>query len=362
MPLSLLGHEATSIDQFINKTCKGQTGFGELTQLRQLFTARFRRGLERLLNGTMVRTGQQAVCGVELGWIDKIPVAENLVTKEKGELGDAIVFSYEQHLLPSGAVHRSEARGVVLQAKIATTPGQLLQPTVPVTTTPSSRKELALMSAWPRFHLYPTANNRVATLEDVTLSPSAAPPAEGWFLAAPGERPKNASTWPSWWMAGKPLQGAQCDVTLGELLVAFLSPSPGGLDVGRRFAPDQIGAPARPASSPPDWSDLCNAVRRIAMAYEAPRSIFARPPWHIGPGLPRIHRLLGWMSDVDLLHQMLCPTYFSYEAMFGPHGYGIDDPFRSFRRGGPFVPEGEEGGMFVLSVTTTRLEEAWPRG
>lgn len=362
MPVSLLGHEATTIDRFINKTCKGQAGFGELTQLRQLFTARFRRGLERLLNGTMVRTGQHAVCGVELGWIDKIPVAENLLTKEKGEIGDAVVFSYEQHLLPSGAVHRSEARGVLMQAKIATASGQLLQPAVPVTTTPSSRKELALMSAWPQFHLYPTASKLMPTLKDVTLLPMAAPPAEGWFMVAPGERPKNASAWPSWWMAGKPMHGAKCDVTLGELLVAFLAPSPGGLEVGRGFAPDQIGAPARPASSPPDWSDLCNAVRRIAMAYEAPRSIFARPPWQFGPGLPRIHRLLGWISEADARAEMLRSACALHEGITGPCGYGIDDPFRPFRRGGPFVPESEEGGMFVLSVTTTRLKEGWRRG
>jgi hypothetical protein len=351
---------ASAVDAFINKLCRTPADFRELHQLRHLFTWRFRRGLERLINGTLHRTGRPAVCDVEIGWIDKIPMAEASTLSRRTEIGDAILFCFDESRDKKGNLVTNYARAAILQAKVTDTVGQLAAPTVPVTNSPSSPNELELLSNWPVFELFDTSASSRPSLLGVTVSQSLSRPApHGWFIAAPGEAPRATSTWPCWWMAGEALNGAACTTTFGHLLVSFLSPPGAGPQVGAPFSSRGLGTPNSLLLSPADWSDLCNHIRKILRRYRAPRSVFNMGPRVYGPVYPRVYSVSHF--GAALLHRgpaglaslQRCAAGISDDVSLR-HG---SDPFRPIRRGGPIIPYVEEPGMFVVTVRITSLQE-----
>ena len=339
--------DAARIDRYVNRHCKNPKSYGELSQLHRLFTLRFRRALELLLNRSIRREGRPAVCDVQLGWIDKIPIARSPSLSKGTELGDAVLFAFDETRDFTGKLHTSRARAVILQAKVARGASQLGAPSVPIGTGMSSRNELTLLSSWPSFNLHETARNASPCLASVTVAPSAAPPAEAWFIAAPGHELSEATqpSWPCWWMAGDPRPSASCATTIGELLVGFLAPSSSTPTVGTPFTRQMAPSPPGGAATSADWSDLCNEIQRILGRHHAPPSLF-------GPSQPRLHSIPLWAqlfiathpsghrSVMDAAASRLC----WYDPCYDPFLYSP-------------VPdlEGKGKRVFVVTVTVTRF-------
>lgn len=377
---------ANVVDAFLNRRCRKPSSFGELEQLSRLFSLQFRRGLERLLNGTLLvgrsHGGPLAVCDVQIGWIDKVPIAGRpsggAPGKKTGtEIGDAVIFSFDQQIDRHGGIISHDARAVVLQAKIATSTDQISAPTVPINVSKSTPNELSLLSTWPLFDLRATGSSRTDLLVGVDVNPPSLPAPHAWFIAAPGVEPAASTAWPSWWMAGRALSGDPCTTTFGQLLVAFLEPSGAGPAVGFEFnamQPAKMSIGSGGTLGPPtSWSDLCNAIRWIIPRYGAPPSKFGLGaprgysiPWHQSSFISgkqsdlrfEIEKAAGlWPSErFHLLSKM------EDAGEFWPFLHRALDPFRRIGRRGPIVPEGEEAGMFVMTVTKTRLHQEFDRG
>ena len=113
--------EAARIDRYVNHCCSNPSTYNELNQLHRLFTQRFRRALELLLNRSLQRAGRPAVCDVQLGWIDKIPIARARLLSTGTELGDAVLFAFDERRDLTGRLLAGSARAVILQAKVART-------------------------------------------------------------------------------------------------------------------------------------------------------------------------------------------------------------------------------------------------
>lgn len=348
--------DVRTIDAFLNNRCSNPAKYDELYQLKMLFTARFRRGLERLLNGTLLHSGRPKICDVQIGWIDKIPIAGAPQLSSGTEIGDAVIFSYDRRVDRHGKTASLDARAVILQAKIATQQTQIVAPTVPINYSASTPDELALLSSWPIFDLRATGASKTDLLKGVAVTSSVRPPPHAWFIAAPGSALGAAAKgWPSWWMAGRALNGDPCTTTLGQLLVAFLAPTRASPNVGfpftvgfRSAALSTTGGPLGP---PTDWSDLCNTIRWILPRYRAPRSKFPLPPGHFGPFNPRSYSI-PWYASMP-------PSRF-HSLMKSAAGQPLNgerrqarDPFRRVRSGGSIVPAEEGPGMFIMSITTT---------
>lgn len=350
---------AGAIDAFLNKHCGNPANFGELQQLRQLFTWQFRRGLERLLNRTLLHSEQPIICDVQICWIDKIPIARASSLTKGTEIGDAVIFSFDQRVDPVGNILSLNARAAMLQAKIATDPAQIATPIVPVNYTSSTQNELQLLSNWPVFNLRATGASKTDLLRGVTVAPPINPAPHAWFIAAPGTMPVASKGWPSWWMAGRALSGDPCTTTLGQLLVAFLEPSNGNPEVGFPFKSVLRGnVPFANLGPPTDWCDLCNAIKGILPCYGAPKSIFRLPPGHMGPNFPRGYSIPRHASSYIAAGPSGLRLVQENAAELGANSPAsrATDPFRSIRFGGPIVPENRDSGMFILTVTTTRIE------
>lgn len=342
--------DVAQIDGYVNHFCSRPANYNELSQLHRLFTRSLRRGLERLLNRASLRGRGGGICDVQLAWIDKIPIARSAGLTRGTELGDAVLFAIEQWRDPTGRLLRGRARAAVLQAKIARDVAQLAAPSVPVGTGISSSNELVLLSNWPSFDLYPTAGSASPSLSGVKVTPTGAPPPEAWFIAAPG-RGLGAgarAAWPCWWMAGQPSRGAACATTLGTMLVDFLLPAMSGATVGAPFV-HRDPAPVGGVATPPDWSDLCNEIRRIAARYHAPPSVF-------GAGQPRVYSIPFWANQMlahpsyheEVLQLAANPSWRYADRPLGPRESGGDGLIR-------------RGRMAVLSVTVTRIGDEGPR-
>lgn len=350
-------HEAATIDEFINKTCSRPAHFGELQQLRYLVSFRFRRGLERLLNGTLRRGRSHAVCDVRIGWIDKIPIARSKPLGRGTELGDMILFAFEERRDLGGGLLTELSRAAILQAKIATSVAQLAAPSVPIGIGSSTSNELALLSSWPPFALHQTSGSKQPRLKNVTVCPTTPPPpSHGWFIAAPGKPPTARSGWPCWWMAGQASNGVSCGTTFGELLIGFLTPSASGPRVGYPFNRQRSGTWPPPLASPPDWSDLCNEVRRILSLYAAPRALFWPDRRLFGPGPPRVYSIPTWANEF-----VRAPAANRSRVLDQACGWGPfvsprlgTAPFRPSTYNVPYLPV-EERAMFALAVTITRF-------
>lgn len=352
---------AGAVDAFLNKHCRAPSHYGELEQLRRLFTWRFRRGLERLLNGTLRSAGTVAVSDVRIAWIDKNPIASAPCLTKGTELGDVAIFSIDQQVGAGGSMVSANARAVILQAKIATAPAQIAQPSVPVNQSPSTSNELHLLSSWPVFDLRAAGASKSNLLDGVNVAPKARPGPHAWFIAAPGADPGPSMGWRSWWMAGEPSAGAPCATTFGELLVEFLNPTSSGR-VGHPFTAQSLptsssGRGGAPGSAS-NWSDLCNTIRQLVPRYGAPRKRFALPTGQFGPAYPRVYSIPRHAAAFLQASPFDRPLVLQRAAQPHPHAprSHLAEPFSPISRGGPIAPERDEPGMFVITVTTTNLE------
>lgn len=344
---------ANAIDAFVNKVCANPPDFGELEQLRRLFTWRFRRGLERLLNGSLNRVGLPTVCDVQIGWIDKIPVARSRSLSSGTELGDAVLFAFDERRDLQGNLVNSAARAAILQAKIATLKKQIEAPAVPVGSSTSTPDELALLSAWPIFDLHATGRSKAKLIQGVNIGPSCSPSPHAWFIAAPGRAPAGSSGWPCWWMAGATASGAACATTLGELIVAFLAPSTSRVQVGFPFKRQLPGTSAGPSANS-DWSDLCNEIWQIAKNYTAPPKLFGPSKNVFGPMHPRIYSIPRWATS--FLSAAPSGRVAIIDSAAGLHDgtplWHKTSPFRPVPLGSPIAPS-KKRGMFIVAITVT---------
>ena len=288
MPLTAQG-----IDDVVDALYTGNTGGGELKQLARLFSPAFVKNLEKLLQAELQvqREPYRSEVTVELSYIDKIPVASfnpgindvhGQPITERTEIGDAAFF-YIEKLHVNGAWCRPKARGLILQAKQATSaklPKQVPIVPLPTKQNDSTLKELALLSAWPTFDLAFTGSSKELFQKGYSINPNAAAvPPHGWYI---GASPKTKAPWFPHWKAGPCQNGAICDETFGTLLYAVIEGNGcinGVESVGQAFAYDKsrLEAPdfkLAPVANPPDWSDLCHQIMLTCKAYEAPQSIF----------------------------------------------------------------------------------------
>ncbi|WP_147253539.1 hypothetical protein [Thalassospira xiamenensis] len=280
--------EITKIDRFVDLKCRRPKSYGELNQLYQLFSIDFRQALEILINRSLLGCSQRTICNVELGWIDKIPVVKSSALTKRTELGDAVIFAYDQKCDSQGNLSQIAARAVILQAKVARSKTQLANPEVPVGYGKSTQDEFKLLSGWPQFDLYNTGGTKKPCIQNVNVAPKCSPPSEAWFLVAPGRGivAANRASWPCWWMAGKASSKARCSTTIGTLLADFFKGSSVSLQVGADFILPGSMSKSSKGKAACDWSDLCNEIRKILLIYKAPVSIF-------GPSQPRIYSILS---------------------------------------------------------------------
>jgi len=260
---------------------------GELKQLSTLFGPTYLKALRHLLQRSFVQTrGARYDVTIRLAWIDKIPLADIASEPERTELGDAVLFAFDELVLPNGkGPGITRARATLLQAKVTQTLNQITKPTVPISPMKgSTKKEFDLLSKWPRFDLFKASNSDVALAQDVDLRGKKAGTLPfGWYVAAPrlksSAKKADTSHWKSWWMAGPPILGQACDVTFGGLLQAFFAETPlphaGNLEVGATFccksyppAPDLLE----------DWDRVCAEIIALVESSKAPQSLFGNDP------------------------------------------------------------------------------------
>ncbi len=356
---NLTAIDVARINRVINRSCKTPTNYGELSQLRWLFRRGFRRQLQRLLNVGLYRSPVPAIYEVGIGWIDKIPLAESSVLSHKTELGDAMLFSFEDTRNHQGTLINRRSRAALLQAKIADNALQMSKPTVPVGTSHSTPRELKLLADWPTFNLYQTSRHKTPCLTNVsvlTTKQPGNPPPHGWFIVAPGREPDSSemSSWPCWWMAGAATDRAPCSTTLGEIIVGFLQPGSTSADVGAEFIRVDPPSP-QTGGKPASWDDLCNEVLRILDEYNAPKKLFGQNhPRAVGIRLPisfevqEIARKYR-MSERAVFRELVLDwiDYRDWQFSDGMSSYPPE----------AIGPEEEDGGMLVLSVTLTRYQE-----
>jgi hypothetical protein len=310
---------STEIDRAISLQYQGASGFGELAQLRRLFSPAFVSDLQQALAADQAK----GAVTVTLGWIDKRPYADMTVSGTKDahqnpitrpvELGDAAIFVMEVTRLKDQTI-RSRIRGLIVQAKAAPTASL---PKVPVTALSpshpncSTNKELALLSNWPKFDLYLANGRRGPILDTFTLPKCSSPPSYGWYAAAPGSRSSGWDTsgyWRSRWMCAPAVKGHLCDSTLGEVIEALFKRSsidkvPVGADCTMTYSVYQIGAPPI-LPNVTEWDRLCATLVQLTannrQATAGPPGLFVSFPYM--PGLTAMvgaafRKLIGFFKE-----------------------------------------------------------------
>jgi hypothetical protein len=288
MPLHLKAEIGAEIDSQIWDIYRHRLGGGELRQLAKLFerSALLAR-LEHVLIPTLPspRPGYSQELEITLAWIDKRPLAKLASNPRRVELGDAAIFFFDLlHIPQTNRYNCNGARALILQAKAAKETSQMAQPAVPVNPTrpranTSTARELELLSKWEPFDLYKTSGSRDPIVRDISVAPRTFPPANGWYMATPKRRPRDAEevAWKSPWMCAPAANGALCDVTIGNLLLAFLK---GSTISGQKSALPKVGADfnfdpqylLRPSGD--DWGRLCIEILRLCPQNRLPRSLF----------------------------------------------------------------------------------------
>lgn len=354
---NLTATDVARINSLVNQLCRTPKKYGELAQLRRLFRKDFRRNLQWLLNMDIYRSPVPTIYEVGIGWIDKIPLAQSSVLSHKTELGDAMLFSFEDTRNNQGALINRRSRAALLQAKIADNALQMSKPTVPVGTSHSTPRELKLLADWPTFNLYQTSGHKTPCLTDVsvlTTKQPGNPPPHGWFIVAPGSEPDSneMSSWPCWWMAGSAKDRAPCSTTLGEIIVGFLQPGSTSADVGAEFI--RVDPPTPQISgNPASWDDLCNEVLRILDEYNAPKKLF-------GQDHPRAVGIRFASEIQEIAREYRMSERAAYRAILldwiDYRDWVSSDDMSSYPPEA-IGPEEEDGGMLVLSVTLTRYQE-----
>lgn len=296
-------------------------GGSELGQLAKLFnTSGLLARLDDVLTPTLPtpRPGYSEELELSLAWIDKRPLAKLATNPRRVELGDAAIFFFDL-LQFSGKTHYRQSRAVILQAKVAKEKGQIAQPAVPVNPrrprpNTSTARELELLSRWEIFDLYKTAGDRDPILNGISVAPAKFPPANGWYMATPKKRPNDGQNgaWKSPWMCAPAKDGAPCEVTLGNLLLAFLASSPvnGGnsslpaVGVDFEFDPQYLLQPNLSAKRGNDWNRLCVKILQLCPKHQLPRSLFGA---QAGPAIIRttVLRSLPYAGDGSSLINLI---------------------------------------------------------
>ncbi|MBO9709687.1 MAG: hypothetical protein J7521_15900 [Caulobacter sp.] len=345
---SLNAADARRIDALTLKHCADPSSYNELPQLRTLFSRGYLDELETILAEAAQRGDHRpTMVEVSIGWIDKTPVADAGFGR-KVELGDAVLFAREETRRHPSSLADSTARAVFLQAKTARSVAQMRAPTVPVLPEAgSTARELALLSAWPTFDLYPAGAALKPLLKTVALPQRSAPPPYGWYVAAPGQTPDDPEApWFSWWMAGAAERNRLCDVSFGDLMVAFLTadaPPNQATVVGETFR-QRLRPKGEEAD--PEWSRLCNAVLDLASTKPAPGSMAgARRLQGISPVALEFVCNEGLRRRPDTVRQLCCLERAKAFLDVPP---ALDHP------------DPEERPMIAVMVTVTRYEEAEP--
>jgi len=275
------------IDALTRRHAIATSSKGELKQLSTLFGPAYLKALRNLLQGSFVQTrGLRYDVTIRLAWIDKIPLADIVSEPERTELGDAVLFAFDELILPDGkGPGITRARATLLQAKVTQTLDRIAKPTIPISPLKgSTKKEFDLLSRWPRFDLFKASNSDVALAQNIDLRGNKAGTLPyGWYVAAPrlksSAKKVDTSHWTSWWMAGPPILGQACDVTFGGLLQAFFAETPlpqaGNLEVGAPFCCKSYPPPPDLLA---DWDRICAEIIAIVESSNAPQSIFGNAP------------------------------------------------------------------------------------
>jgi hypothetical protein len=300
-PLKLNSGKAQELDAQIWRIYNDRLGGDELAQLAKLFKSNaLLKTLHNLLSAELppYNPGYNEKLEIKLAWIDKRPLAKLAQFTKRVELGDAVVFYFDQLRTPQKRTYR-QARALILQAKVAKEKNQISCPTVPINPgqpSPSSTtmRELTLLSNWTSFDLYKASASRAPIIERIVVSPSSAPPSNGWYMATPKTQPSAQlmSAWTSPWMCAPAHPGTQCSVTFGGLIWAFLTcsklPDPALPAVGEDF---HFDLPLKPSGQ--DWSRLCNEILRLCPSNQLPPSLFGRGVSAIGSTIIRSLPYLG---------------------------------------------------------------------
>ncbi|MFE8871759.1 hypothetical protein ACE4RV_01040 [Acetobacter persici] len=256
-------------------------GYGELKQLSKLFDGSYLSDLHRSMMRKILFSGaSMANLSIELGYIDKMPYAEPSGSPKR-EVGDAIIFGIEEIFSPIGNI-TSNARAVILQAKVTSDDAQLLHPTVPITKNVpvnSTYKELELLHTWPEFMLYERSASKTPYIRKKfdLVRGKVRPYPYGWYLAAPRLKrtPDLAiqSTWPSWWMLGGAIPGEDCNIQFGNFLKDFLQgnnfpTSLGRVEVGASYNPSITSGTSN------DWDVLCQEIYKLVYKNPPPTTLF----------------------------------------------------------------------------------------
>jgi hypothetical protein len=286
MALRVKPEIAAEIDSQIWDIYRNRLGGSELRQLAKLFkrTGLLTR-LENILSSTL-RTPTphyREDLEIRLAWIDKRPLAKLETNPRRVELGDAAIFFFDV-LQNAKTKWYPQSCAVILQAKAAKEKRQIERPSVPVNPTmprplSSTARELALLSTWGRFDLYEASGTRDPTVRGISVAPPRFPPANGWYMATPKSRPRGAEiqAWKSPWMCAPAANGSLCNVTLGNLILAFLTSSTvngtGSFlpEVGTnfKFDPTYLSVPRGN-----DWDRLCIEILRLCPRNRLPQSLF----------------------------------------------------------------------------------------
>ncbi len=332
---------------------------GELEQLAVLLKPDYVRALYRAIAPVTLAERRRRVINIKLAWIDKIPLAATDWFDQRVELGDLAIFSIDRFATPDGkAFGPIRARGVLAQAKVVRGLRRLQHPLIPAARVAgSTKRELCLLSNWPKFDLYKTSASDDPIVENIDLRQGVVGPLPyAWYVAAPcnpraslGNPP---SAFPSWWMAGPPIRSDRFATTFGRFVCTFL----GGGKLPTSVGDLEVGAGFRCASYPPapsggGWPRLCADILKLVEETPFPQYIF-------GPSKKRIVELQPVLSD--FLTAARGPVQF-VPAWSWPHPYTLQRPVfdlldgRWWRR--TFMHEPEPGrGMPVLIVHTTTIE------
>lgn len=348
------------IDNATMRHARPHSNLGELEQLAQLFSPAYVRALYRALAPKSRAEACTRALTIKLGWIDKIPLAETKLFKQRVELGDLALFAIDQWADSMGKpVAPARARGVVAQAKVARSIKRTVAPTVPIASVRSSTaRELTLLSQWPCFDLYKTSASLAPLAPGIDLRGNTHGPFPfGWYLAAPCD-PKNRlvarpPAWPSWWMAGPPILGDAVDTSFGSFLAAFMrrdriATSAGALSVGDDFT----YSPPTTTPTGTGWSRVCAELLKLLEEGSAPQHLFAGGVNRLAALRPV---LLGFM-DGGRGPMTLHPEWTWPDSLTGTTAV-FDNDGEGWRRQAPCDAGTEPAdGMPVLVIHNTYFE------
>ena len=241
---------------------------------------------------------------LSLAWVDKRPVAA-VAGVRRTEYGDLAIFRIHGYRKSDGCADFN-SRCLLIQAKIAKEKNQIANPCVPINPTKprtgsSTEREFNLLSNWPEHDMYEygASGTPIATKLNV-------PNACAWYMATP-RKPISppATSWRSPWMCAPVAKGAKCDVTLGELMAAFLSntsvtrPSTYSQEIvgaGFHLNIGEFHKSAAPTSV--GWDRICMEILRGMRGFNLPKFLTG------GTATSGIKTIKLYASPIEPLYEM----------------------------------------------------------